>query len=382
MIGRDSMEVITISIESKARDIAQARAKVIRKNSRFRYLFIPYVLDNHKDPEKSVKAKIIVQKKNQSDKWEDYNSLKLTDMNPEQWFNVDLSSSELDTIINYCLELRKHYAEEGKGELFNSQRVMILTDGEKSEDVDEFIKILKEKQEVKEIVAQIMKDELDIYSVVQFLSLDENNKDFIKEISINDANKMFDNLKTKILNVKYMNDNISNCDETFWQKYFTSNPNILSTIFPSVYQIICEQPFLGGKAIDNKGGKISDYIYEFGTRNSCIIEIKTPCTPLLSNSSYRDSFPPSNELSGSILQIRKQKDKLLKSYNNLKVESLEKGIEFDAYDPKCYLIIGNISELDNVKQSDFELYRSGIKDVEIITFDELIRKMKILSQIE
>jgi len=344
-------------------------------------LFVPYILDNHKNPDNSVKAKIIVQRKNQSDNWEDYNSLKLTDMNPEQWFNVDISSKELDTIISYCIELRKHFAEEGKGDLFNSQRVMILTDGDKSDEVNDFIKILSEKQEVKEIVAQILKDELDILSVIQFLALDENNKAFIKQMTINDANQMFNNLKTKILNVQYMTENLGECNEHFWQKFFTSNPNILSTVFPSVYQIICEQPFLGGKDISNKGGKVSDYIFEFGTRNSCIFEIKTPCTPLLSNSVYRDSFPPSKDLSGSILQVRKQKDKFLKSYNNLKVESQEKGIKFDAYDPKCYLIIGDASTLEPHKQSDFELFRNGISDVEIITFDELIKKMKMLSKI-
>lgn len=372
------MEIINISIESIGKNIAKARAKVIRCNSRFRYLFVPFVVDNLKEPENSVKAKIIVQRKNQSDNWEDYNSLKLKDLKPNQWFNVDISSSELDTIISYCLELRKHYADEGKLELFNSKRVMILSDGDNSEDVDEFINILKEKREVKEIVAQIMKDELDVYSVAQFLSLDENNQEFIKEISINDANAMFNSLKNKILNVNYMKESLGKSDERFWQEYFQNHPNILSAVFPSVYQVICEQPYLGGKSIDNSGGKISDYLYEFGSKNSCIIEIKTPVTPLV-GAEYRKSFPPSHELTGAVLQLRKQKDKFNKTYNNLKVEGMEKGINFETYDPKCYLIIGNSDFLNDYQIRDFELFRNEMKDIEIITFSELIRKMELLT---
>lgn len=374
------MEVITISIEQMGKNIAKATAKVIRCNRDFRYLFIPYLVDNSKDQNNSVKAKIIVQKKSAQEKWEDLNTLTLKQMQPDQWFNIDISSSELDTILNYCLELKKHYKEEGKRELFNSKRVMILAEGEKSQDAEDLINIMKEKPEVKEVVAQILSKNIDPYVLTEYISIEENKSKFLEKLSFEQANDIYTRLRQKITNVKIMKENINNSSEKFWQDFFTKNPNMLFSIIPSIFQIVCEQPYLGGKAIDNSGGKVSDYLYKFGTRNSCLIEIKTPVTDLVSNS-YRDSYyPPSTELTGAIIQIRKQKDKFMKDYNTLKTESQEKGIHFDAYDPKCYVIIGNSDKLTPEQRADFELFRNSLKDIEVITFTELIQKLELLSQ--
>lgn len=53
-------------------------------------------------------------------------------------------------------------------------------------------------------------------------------------------------------------------------------------------------------------------------------------------------------------------------------------IHFKAYDPKSYLIIGNINELEEEKIESFELFRNSLKDIEIITFDELINKLELI----
>ena len=49
------------------------------------------------------------------------------------------------------------------------------------------------------------------------------------------------------------------------------------------------------------------------------------------------------------------------------------------FNPNCILIIGNTIQLDNPdKISNFELLRSNLKDVVIITFDELQTKIENL----
>ena len=83
-------------------------------------------------------------------------------------------------------------------------------------------------------------------------------------------------------------------------------------------------------------------------------------------------------MSGSIVQIRKQKDGLIKEYNSIKLQSMRKGTNFSAYDPKSYIIIGNTNELSDEQNESFELFRNSLKDIEIITFNELIDKLKIL----
>lgn len=373
------MQIIKISIEKKANNIAKADAAVIRCNSRYRYLFIPYIVDNAKDLDKSLKAKIIVQHKSQKDEWENNNSLKLLDMKPEQWFNVDISSNELDLILKYCLQLKELYKKQGKGELFNSKRIMIITGGDDVEDTQKNIDLLEEHPEIKEVLKNIFKKENDLDEIVEFIKLKHNKNDFVGKLSLEEANDIFNRLKKKILNVTYMRENLNNSCENFWQTFFTTNPNILFSIIPSVYQIIDDQPYLGGKAISNEGGKVSDYLFEYGTRNSCLIEIKTPDT-LLVGTKYRESYPPSSELSGSLIQIRKQKDKFMKTYHALREESAEKDILFDAYDPKCYLIIGNSDKLTPSQRSDFELFRNELKDIEIITYSELIHKLELLME--
>ena len=47
------------------------------------------------------------------------------------------------------------------------------------------------------------------------------------------------------------------------------------------------------------------------------------------------------------------------------------------------LIIGNYSEqlTDKDKKNSFELFRRSMRDLEIITFDELFRKVEILAQL-
>ena len=53
---------------------------------------------------------------------------------------------------------------------------------------------------------------------------------------------------------------------------------------------------------------------------------------------------------------------------------------FEAFDPKCIVIIGNIeTELIALKQrKSLELFRMGLKDVQIITYDELFGKVEFL----
>lgn len=78
--------------------------------------------------------------------------------------------------------------------------------------------------------------------------------------------------------------------------------------------------------------------------------------------------------------MRKQKDVLLKEYYIKKANSERQGIKFDAYDPKTYLIIGNSEELNEPELESFELFRNGLKDIEIITFNEIVDKLVLISE--
>lgn len=100
---------------------------------------------------------------------------------------------------------------------------------------------------------------------------------------------------------------------------------------------------------------------------------------IVETNKYRDNvYAPSQELISSIVQVKKQKDGFMKDYNAIWRESHENGIKFKAFAPKCYLIIGNTSDLNAKQLESFNLFRNELRIVEIITYDELLSKMEIL----
>ena len=53
---------------------------------------------------------------------------------------------------------------------------------------------------------------------------------------------------------------------------------------------------------------------------------------------------------------------------------------FEAFNPKSVIIIGNIQDelTEQRKKKSFELFRAGLNDVQIITYDELFGKVEFL----
>lgn len=112
-----------------------------------------------------------------------------------------------------------------------------------------------------------------------------------------------------------------------------------------------------------------------------LIEIKTPTSDLLSGK-YRQTFSISTELSGGINQTLKYKHKVLRHYAGLMADA-EDDEKFEAFNPKGVLIIGNYEkEIDELtKKEAFELFRDNLSNIEVITFDELFKKVDLLLEI-
>ena len=78
------------------------------------------------------------------------------------------------------------------------------------------------------------------------------------------------------------------------------------------------------------------------------------------------------ELTGAISQILNQKNSLFINYDNLKLKDC--GVK--PYNVKSILIIWTLKDLNETQKKTFELHRQNYKDLEIITFDELLEKIK------
>jgi len=162
-----------------------------------------------------------------------------------------------------------------------------------------------------------------------------------------------------------------------WQAFFNENPFILNMAFGYPVIKVRDQASVGGRKLSGDGEKITDFLVKNSlTNNTAIFEIKTPQTAILNKTPFRDGvFTPSADLSGSINQALDQKYQFQKQIAQIKDSSRLYDIE--SYAVHCCLVIGRTPDGDDQKKS-FELFRRNSKDVEIVTFDELLEKLKQL----
>jgi hypothetical protein len=168
-----------------------------------------------------------------------------------------------------------------------------------------------------------------------------------------------------------------NLNETKWQKFFEANTFILSMAFcvPTIF--VQETPYVHGKRVNAKGGKYSDFLMRGqGTGNVALIEIKAPNTQILTR--YRDEQQgPSKELAGSITQVLGQRKKLTTNWHSLKGEDDGTLKDTELYSPQAVVIIGALPA-SKWEREAFEAFRNVLKDVVVITFDELLLRLKYL----
>ena len=174
--------------------------------------------------------------------------------------------------------------------------------------------------------------------------------------------------------------------ERLWQSFLNKNPFILGLAFGHPVIKIGDQVSVGGRMLSGAGDKITDFLVKNSlTDNVALIEIKTPRTVLLNKRSVREGvYTPSAALSSAINQVLDQKYHLQRNVVQLKADSITEN--FESYSVRCYLIIGTLpSDADSARsaklQKSFELCRGNSKDVEIVTFDELLGKLKLLHRL-
>lgn len=169
--------------------------------------------------------------------------------------------------------------------------------------------------------------------------------------------------------------------EEKWQVFFKKYNWIFSQLFSSAVLFFEDKAYVGGKSIENKDGKVADFVYKNSlTDNVAIVEIKTHNTTILKKLPYRgkDVFPIDKELSGALNQVLDQRDNLQKECYEL---SRKAGKEFEVYNSKCLVVIGSLKGKNKEFKKAFELHRSNSKDVDIVTFDEILLKLKGLKRI-
>ena len=176
-----------------------------------------------------------------------------------------------------------------------------------------------------------------------------------------------------------------NYDEPEWQTFFKNNSWIfgygLDYKFLSILQ---KEASLSNVDLDGKNEVKSDFLLA-DNNFTVIVELKRPDTPLFEKDKNRsESWKLSKELTYAVSQILSQKAEWELNAQTKNYDEFGNLINQTTIDPKTILIIGDTKQFsgetktDLIKKKTFELYRRNSRNIEIITYDELLDRAKFI----
>ncbi len=185
--------------------------------------------------------------------------------------------------------------------------------------------------------------------------------------------------------ILYKLENMLTTQEAYTEKQWQREINqIVLLLYPKYFSVFEEVPI---KDYQKNTTRFIDFMLVDTNGNIDIIEIKRPFNnSVLMKRPYRDNYVPKKELSGSIMQIEKYiyhlnkwgiKGEMIlteKYKNNLPIN-----LEISISNPSGIIIMGRDNDLDKAQQQDFELIKRKYRNIiDIITYDDLIRRLKSL----
>lgn len=373
------MKESCIDVVSRSAMTADATPVVLSSTERFRFRFMPMLVDNQNNPEQSVRGKLLLERKSKNEKYFPTDSVapceKVTRGSAKNgdWVEIELHSEET---YNLFMGLKKLYDLSGcmNGIPFGSARFAQIDSSFSS-----FLEVIQNDPSAARMIGEPQNFEL-IKILLQLITQTSSHESLKNSLS-SLANENLQALTTSaslegLKRVEaLMRENLDNGKEEFWQqKVFNENQWVLAQIFSCPCTIYAQKAFVGGKSLDNKGGNVCNFIYRNKmTQNVALIEIKTPCTEIVGKP-YRETYSMSLDMSGAVNQVLNYRDELQKNFSTL-TRDLEEADTVRAFSPKCVVVIGKISTLNAKQQKAFELYRNSFNNLTIITFDELHQKI-------
>ena len=376
----------SIVVSPTSRQSANTETVTLKSGPMMRFSFEPQIVENQKEPKNAVCGTLVYEKKGKSEdlypseKREEHAS-KL-DVKTGDYLKLSLSTSETRALFNALSKLYRlsgamdgipswdtSYVEVNNASMAllnllqkDASTARMLQEDTNFELVKELLKLLtqgKSREELSRVLSNLEVDNLHQLSASLSLELFERAISDIEE-------------------------NFSNTSEEFWQtKILSKYPWIIEQLFSTPYVLFGSKMYLGGKSIENHGGNEADFIFRNeATSNVAIIEIKKPDTHLLGRPYRGQSYSLSSDLSGAVNQVLSYKHSLATELRNLQANSTE---QFEAFNPQCIVILGCAKEFhdeygrpDKIKVGTFENFRSNVNGVTIITYDELLTKIKRL----
>lgn len=349
-----------------------------------RFSFEPQIVENQKEPTNTIRGTLVYEKKGKSEelypseKGEEHTS-KL-DVKTGDFLKLSLSTSETRELYT---TLEKLYRLSGNMEGIPTWNTSYV-------EVNRASLALLDLLRTDASAARMLQDETNFALVKELLKLLTQGKSreelshVLSNLEVDNLHQLSTGLSLELFEraISDIEENFNNTSEEFWQtRILGKYPWIIEQLFSTPCVLFGSKVYLGGKSIDNQGGNEADFIFRNEmTSNVAIIEIKKPDTHLLGKPYRSRSYSLSPELSGAVNQVLSYKHSLVRELNTLQANSSKR---FEAFNPQCIVILGCTSELndeygqlDKVKTGTFENFRSSVNGVTIITYDELLLKIK------
>jgi hypothetical protein len=167
--------------------------------------------------------------------------------------------------------------------------------------------------------------------------------------------------------------------ESRWQQFFADNVFVLTLVFARPVRLLHTQFRARVSGIDGSGEQIGDFLLAEQGLALAIVEIKKPATELVMATPYRNEevFAPTRELSGAVTQVLIQQSELR---SNWLVHRAEPTLQRSTPDAVRCVVIAGRTPPEGARRRSFEVFRNACKDIEIVTYDELLEKLRLLER--
>jgi len=349
-----------IKWKSTSKDSFEIEPIILKENNKYTYEFYPLIVNNQNDNTKPLKWKIIVKRKD----WNGEFFPGVKRMKKYDCWELRFDTDMIDKLIHSSHYFKSIYE---KYWIQFWEKEFIVVDW-KIKQIIEVIEDIEDKWKT-EILIKLL-EKLDKLEDLSLEDLDKIKK--IKNlVDISELQFLIAEIKDGI-DKKY--------SEKYWHNLFLKYKSILSQIFYHPVEFVGDELITDfwNRISNGKWEKKVDFWYD-STISPILVEIKTSNTPLITNPKRWDknewtafAYSVSYELSSAINQLLVYMQKFKINVSNDK--NLNNNYNFER-DLKWLLIIGNSSLLTEQKLTEFNLFRAQFKDIEIVTYDELLSRI-------
>lgn len=186
------MIIEKIRIQRIGSSIYELNALIYNHNNFYRYMLIPYAVENPKEPRNNLNAVFIVQKKAKNEQWEDLDTLQINKLKVGEWAKIELPSAAVSIMVEYFNKLKTEILDRPPGYLDFSEIILIVDNLENGKFSG------NNAQSLSSLLNKINENKLDVESIIRFL---EDNMTLFEKITdsleIDTVNELYNALKTK-----------------------------------------------------------------------------------------------------------------------------------------------------------------------------------------